>query len=244
MDQSLLLSFADIEEHHWWFVVRRRIVEAALDAAHVPESARVLEVGCGTGGLVAHLSGKHPGWRVSGVEPSEAATEVATQRGCDVCVGTFETLTEHDSSVDLLLALDVLEHCQDDTVPVREAARVLVPGGAFILTVPALPSLWSQHDVDNAHFRRYTRSRLLEPLAFTDLEVERITYFNSLLLPAAYASRWIARATGSRKALGVEMPPRLVNEAMKAVFSLETALLHVTDLPVGMSLLAVARKRG
>lgn len=244
MDQSLLLSFADIEEHHWWFVVRRRIVEAAIEAAHVPDSARVLEVGCGTGGLIAHLSGKHPGWRVSGVEPSEAATKVAAQRGCDVCVGTFEALAEPDSSVDLLFALDVLEHCQDDSVAAREAARVLAPDGVFVLTVPALPSLWSQHDVDNAHFRRYTRSRLLEPLAVAGLMIERITYFNSLLLPAAYASRWIARATGSRKALGVGMPPRLVNEAMKAVFSLETALLRVTDLPVGMSLLAVARRRG
>lgn len=244
MDQSLLMSFAEIEERHWWFAVRRRIVEAAIDAARVPEAARVLEVGCGTGGFAARLAAAHPGWRVSGVEPSEAAAGTAVQRGCDVCVGTFETLAEPEGSVDLLVALDVLEHCEDDSVSAREAARVLAPGGAFVLTVPALPSLWSQHDIDNAHFRRYTRPRLLAPLEAAGLEVERATYFNSILLPAAYASRWVARMTGSRKALGVEMPSQPVNETMKAVFSLETALLRGVDLPVGMSLLAVARKRG
>lgn len=244
MDQSLLLSFADIEERHWWFVVRRRIVEDAISAVRVPDAARVLEVGCGTGGFTRRLATEHPGWRISGVEPSDVAAGVAGERGCDVCVGTFETLAEPDGGTDLLIALDVLEHCEDDTVSAREAARVLAPGGAFVLTVPALPSLWSQHDVDNAHYRRYTRDRLAQPLEAAGLEVERITYFNSLLLPAAYASRWVARATESKKALGVEMPSRPVNETMKAVFSIETALLHRVDLPVGMSLLAVARKRG
>jgi SAM-dependent methyltransferase len=153
-------------------------------------------------------------------------------------------LAEPDGGVDLLVGLDVLEHCEDDAASVREAARVLAPGGVFVLTVPALPSLWSQHDVDNAHFRRYTRSTLLEPLRAADFEIERVTYFNSLLLPAAYASRWVARATGSRKALGVDMPSKAVNETMKAVFSLEAALLRTVDLPVGMSLLTVARRKG
>ena len=243
MDESLLLGFADSEETHWWFVVRRRIVEAAIAAAGLPADARVLEVGCGTGGFARHIATAHPGWRVTGIEPSGAAVAVATSRGCDVNEGTFESLAAVDGSVDLLVALDVLEHCEDDLAAAREAVRVLAPGGVFVMTVPALPSLWSQHDVDNAHFRRYTRPRLRELLGRAGLEVERSTYFNSLLLPAAYVSRWVARVTGSRKALGVDTPATPVNETMKAVFSIEVALLKRSDLPVGMSLLAVAKKR-
>ncbi len=242
MDQSLLLSFADIEERHWWFVVRRRIVEDAIEACEIPECARVVEVGCGTGGFSRRLASAHPGWRISGVEPSEAAVDVAVQRGCDVRAGTFEALDEPDGSVDLIIALDVLEHCADDAVACREAARVLVPGGAFVLTVPALPSLWSQHDVDNAHMRRYTQATLRRPLAATGFEIERMTYFNTLLLPAAYISRWAARLTGSRKALGVDVPWAPVNSFLKATFALERAALRRMRPPVGMSLLAVARR--
>lgn len=244
MDESLLLSFADLEERHWWFVVRRRIVEDAIAAAFDQSSASVVEVGCGTGGFSKRLAATHPDWRVRGVEPSEQAASVAETRGCDVCLGTFERLPSQDSDVDLVIALDVLEHCEDDAHAAREAARVLKPGGKFVLTVPALPSLWSSHDEDNRHFRRYTNSTLSAALRQAGLTVERMTYFNSFLLPAGYASRVLARATGSKKALGVELPAAPVNSVMKAIFSAEAALVSRVDLPLGMSLLAVCSKNG
>lgn len=244
MDQTLLLSFADLEEHHWWFVVRRRIVEDAIAAAFDLQQASVLEVGCGTGGFARHLGEQHPGWDIRGVEPSEQAACAANGRGCCVETGTFQALPAEDSSVDLVIALDVLEHCEDESAAVAEAMRVLKPGGLFVLTVPALPSLWSSHDVDNAHFRRYTRTTLTGPLAKRGFEIERMTYFNSLLLPVGYLSRWVSRATGSKKTLGVQMPSPPVNSIMRAVFSAEASLVERVDLPVGMSLLAVCRKPG
>lgn len=244
MDESLLLSFAELEERHWWFVVRRRIVEDALRSAFDRDAASVLEVGCGTGGFSKRLAQLHPNWDVRGVEPSQQAAEVAGERGCDVCLGTFDLLPAQDSAIDLIIALDVLEHCEDDVHAAREAARVLKADGKFVLTVPALPSLWSSHDDDNRHFRRYTRSTLSSTLCQAGFAIERMTYFNSLLLPAGYASRITARATGSRKALGVELPAAPVNSAMKTIFSLEAALISRTDMPLGMSLLAVCTKNG
>jgi SAM-dependent methyltransferase len=140
-----------------------------------------------------------------------------------------------------VLALDVLEHCDNDTVAAAEIARVLKPGGWLVATVPALPSLWSVHDEDNAHFRRYTRRTLESVLASSGFASWRITYFNMFLLPVGYASRLAANLTGSRRALGVDAPPGLLNTGLRTVFSLEIPVLRRARLPVGMSLLAVAR---
>ena len=243
VDETLLLSFAEIERTHWWFVVRRRIVEDAIDSLRLPETSGMLEVGCGTGGMLDSLTATFPSANVRGVEPSSAAADVAVSRGCHVHLGTFDTLPAENESIDLLIALDVLEHCEDDVAAAREAARVLASHGRFVLTVPALQSLWSPHDEDNHHYRRYSAATLRNALEAAGLEVERLTYFNSLLLPVAYVTRWIGRATGSNKTAGVSLPPKLVNHILKSVFALEVAALRHVDLPIGMSLLAVVRAK-
>lgn len=243
MDEQLLVTFAVLEERHWWFLSRRRIVEDALDRYVSSETQSVLDVGCGTGGFINHLAGLHENWSIRGVEPSHGAASHAVKSGCSVEVGTFESLPAEDSSVDALTALDVIEHCEDDAAACLEAMRVLRPGGYFLLTVPALPSLWSQHDVDNRHFRRYTTETLRRPLQSAGFDIVRVTYFNSLLLPVAYVSRWFSRLTGSRKALGMGLPPAPLNELLRRTFLLEAGLLRTLDLPVGMSLLALCRKR-
>lgn len=243
MDESLLLSFRDLEERHWWFVVRRKIVVDEILRQLPTSSPYVLEVGCGAGGLLRVLGGLLPGaTALKGVEPNDAAVRNATALGCDVASGTFERLPQQDRSVDLLIALDVLEHCEDDVAAGREALRVLKPGGAFVLTVPALMSLWGPHDEINAHYRRYTRRSLQTALERSGLTLERITYFNTLLLPIGYLTRIFARLTGSRAATGVDLPPLALNAALTGVFSVERPWLRRVGLPVGMSLMAVARK--
>lgn len=241
MDETLLLSFAEIEKTHWWFVVRRRIVEDAIGSLRLPETSEVLEVGCGTGGMLDSLAAMFPSATVRGVEPSLAAAHAANSRNCDVTLGTFDALPADGESIDLLIALDVLEHCEDDVAAAREAARVLTTHGRFVLTVPALQSLWSPHDEDNRHYRRYSAATLRNALEAAGLEVERLTYFNSLLLPLAYLTRWIGRATGSNSTAGVNLPPKPINRILRGVFSLEVTALKHLNLPIGMSLLAVAR---
>lgn len=244
MDESLLLSFENLEERHWWFVVRRQIVldEILKRAGHAPV---VLEVGCGSGGLLRVLGGLLPHARaLEGIEPNEAAVRQATAIGCDVTSGTFERLVRDDGSVDLLVALDVLEHCEDDVAAGCEAARVLSPGGVFILTVPALMSLWGPHDDRNAHYRRYTARSLRTALTSAGLRVDRITYFNTLLLPVGYVTRIIARLARSQAVIGVELPPAPLNALLRGVFSLERRWLRRFGLPIGMSLLAVATAPG
>ncbi len=242
MDEALLAKIGEVERDHWWFVVRRAIVLQSLEALDLPPDARVVEVGCGTGGTLAELRARHPGWRCLGVEPSAGACQVARGRGCDVVQAALPDLPLPSAAAECAVALDVLEHCEDDVAAASEMARVLADGGRLVATVPALPSLWSVHDVDNAHFRRYTRRTLASALEGAGFAIERLTYFNTLLLPLGYASRWVSRLTGSRKPLGVDLPPRPVNEVLRAVFGLEAVALRHADLPVGMSLLAIARK--
>lgn len=242
MDERLLLSLEQLEREHWWFVVRRRLVLEVVGGLVEDAHLRVVEVGCGTGGMLADLRARYPDARVSGIEPSQEAAVVARQSGCEVSSAYLEDLPLDKSSVDLLLALDVLEHCADDVAAAREALRVLGAGGHVVVTVPALPSLWGPHDELNHHHRRYTRDSLSACLGEAGFELTRCTYFNSLMLPAGYLSRIVARATGSAKMTGVELPARPVNALMRGVFGLEIPALRRTDLPLGMSLLAVGRK--
>ncbi len=242
MDENLLLSFSELEETHWWFVVRRRIVLEELRRRALEDCREVLEVGCGTGGLLRELSELHPDWTLRGVEPSTAACLLAVERGCDATCATFEGLPADDASLDLLIALDVLEHCEKDSVALAEALRTVRPGGVVLLTVPALPSLWSPHDDLNGHFRRYTRATIAAALVEAGFSPVRVTFFNSLLLPAAWISRKIARWFRLTRTPGLRVPPAPLNAMMKAVFSLEVWWLRVGRLPLGLSLMAVARK--
>lgn len=240
MDEALLLSFAELEKTHWWFVVRRRLV---LDQARhwAPRSAAcVVEVGCGTGATLRGLGLLFPGARVTGVEPALAALRVAVAAGSEVVQGAFEKLPLTASSVDILLALDVLEHLDDDRAGLVEAARALRPGGRLLVTVPALPALWGPHDQLNRHRRRYARATLCDRVASAGFRVERVTYFNMLLLPIAWLERTMAKHT--QRAARVEQPAPCVNGALRRIFALEQSLLRRVDLPIGLSLLLVATR--
>lgn len=242
MDTALLLSFADLENGHWWFEVRRAIVQEALVAGRPDEVRSVLDVGCGTGGTMSAIRKMFPDAIVRGVDPNAEAAEVARSTGCDVTVASFADLPVESRSVDILLALDVLEHCDDDRLAGREAFRVLRPGGIFLCTVPALGWLWSLHDELNHHYRRYGRLALRNALTAAGFDIARITHFNAILLPVGLASRVAVRVTRSAVLTGVERPNPLLNRTLRSIFAWEVPILRRVDLPVGMSLLAVARR--
>jgi SAM-dependent methyltransferase len=235
-------AMLDVDEVHWWYRARREIVNAVLDGLALPAEARILDAGSGSGRTLDELARRGP---VSGLDASPAGVEAARRRGhADVHVGRVEELPWADGTFDLVTCLDVVEHTPDDRRTLAELRRVTAPGGVLVVTVPALPSLWSTHDEMNQHYRRYTRRTLREAAAGVGWQPVRDTFFNTILLPPGALVRWAQRlrpgAASGRS--DVELTPTRLNAVLQWPMRLEAALIrHGRRLPVGMSLLATFR---
>jgi SAM-dependent methyltransferase len=246
MDLSMYQEFAEyLEARHWWFVGRRRIIASILsDLLGERNDLRILDVGCGTGGMLPLLAAHG---RVTGVDPAQAAIHYATRRYPGVATliqVDFPRQLPPGVDYDLVTLFDVLEHLDDDATALRCAASLLRPGGILIVTVPALPSLWSPHDVINQHHRRYLRRQLKECIEGAGFELSRLSYYNSLLLPAVFATRGIRRRMakpGDRRS-DFRIGSDWLNHRLADLFGFERHLLKRFDLPIGVSLLAIARK--
>ena len=235
-----MLAAAD---EHWWYRGRRRIVRGELEALELPGGARLLDAGCGSGQLLSLLS---EFGEPTGVDPQPEFVACAAARGYDAVEGALPDLPFADATFAAVTCLDVLEHLPDDQAALTELARVTVPGGVLLVTVPAYEALWSSHDEANEHLRRY-RARRLRPLAERSGWIaERLTYFNALLLPPAAAVRLAQRLRHpprTEAASDLELTPRTLNRALEVPLRLEAALLRAGGrLPAGLSLLAVLRR--
>jgi SAM-dependent methyltransferase len=245
MDERLMKTMLEVDEHHWWYRGRRRIVRAELDRLALPGNARVLDAGCGSGRQLQEL--KDYG-EVSGIELDPDAAAVAASRGLgEVRVGRLEQLPWEDGTFDLITCLDVIEHTPDDRVTLAELRRVARPGGRLLVTVPAYQALWSLHDVANHHYRRYGRRSLRLAAVETGWRIRRLTSFNSILLPPAAIVRLARRG---RQANGdytpdLELGPAWLNEVLEGPLRLEARwLARGGTLPAGLSLLAVVENTG
>ncbi|MDQ6775783.1 MAG: class I SAM-dependent methyltransferase [Actinomycetota bacterium] len=241
MEERELRALLEADEHHWWYRGRRRIIRAELDRLPLRAGARVLDAGCGSGRTLEDLRAYG---EVSGIELSELAAEHARKRDLgEVHVGRVESLPWEDDCFDLVTCLDVLEHTPDDLVALRELRRVTKRGGWLLVTVPAYPSLWSTHDVVNHHYRRYTRRTLRRAAIDAAWRVDRITSFNSLLLPAAAAVRVSQRyrlRNDNDHVSELRVGPHWLNGMLERPLRLEAALLgRGHTLRAGLSLLAV-----
>ncbi|HUV74574.1 MAG TPA: methyltransferase domain-containing protein, partial [Anaerolineae bacterium] len=181
--------------------------------------------------------------------------EIAHQRGYDARLAQAEDMPFEDGSFDLVTALDVIEHCEDDLQILRECHRVCAKGGLIAITVPAFQWLWSNNDLINDHKRRYSRAELRHKLGETGFDVRRITYNNFFVFPAAapliLARRraekepQLATPSTDQEAYQVEMEPTSppVNALLSGVGRLEAAVLRITDLPLGTSIICLGAKR-
>ncbi len=246
------------EDKHWWFASRTRAILAYLDRyVGAGRSLRVLDVGCGAGNMMHHLS--HYG-HVIGVDNNPKPLEVALQRGLDVRQGLADALPFDDAEFDLLTVLDTVEHVPAEGQVFEECRRVLrspqggQPGGRLLVTVPAFMFLWSQNDVINMHQRRYTVAELRGKLETHGFRVLRISYNNFFVFPLAAllillrrgrAEPELASPHFDEDAYQVEMEPAspALNAFLTFVGKVEVALLRRVSLPFGTSIIAIAEKR-
>lgn len=236
--------YAELQRTHWWFEGRRRVVDAILDRSLPPERpGPLLSVGCGPRENLGWLERRGP---VVGVD----VEGILGRRGSAPFVqASVERLPFRDASFDAVLALDVLEHVDDDPKAALELTRVLRPGGLLVVTVPALPWLWGPHDDVNHHRRRYTPATLRAAFAGTGLR-SRITFFNTLLFAPIAAVRVVRSAVTSlrgipeRASADFEAPGAMgpLDPLFRTIFAFERHLVGRLPLPIGVSLLAVGRR--
>jgi SAM-dependent methyltransferase len=241
MDPSLYHRFFEVEDRHWWFVARQRIVLDLIRRSLGPANGRAaLDVGCGTGAFLKELSSD---WNAWGTDTSELAIEYAKRRGLtQLASGTLNEFRPPVKAFDLITALDVIEHIEDDVTVLRQMGDQLSADGAIIITVPAHPWLWSSHDEINHHFRRYTRRTLRRAIEAAGLRVEYLSPFNTLLFPLALVQRAIARLTRQLLDDGLTVPAPWLNGTLRSIFAMERHAVGHVGLPFGLSLLAVVRK--
>lgn len=230
---------AEQEQSHWWFTGRRRLIGALIERlVHLPASARILEAGCGTGGNLAMLGqlGK-----LEGFEFDPDARRLAERHGYPISFGALpDTVIEEDKTFDLVALFDVLEHIDDDVASLRTLGRKLNSSGTLLLTVPAMPWLWSSHDETHHHFRRYTRSSLTRAIRAAGLEPVQVGYFNTLLFPLAVVQRLFAKLRGNSVPTD-QMPSPPLNKLLATIFAAERHWVGRLPMPVGLSLFAVVK---
>ena len=238
-------AMLEVDERHWWYRGRRLIVRAELDRLGHWNGVRVLDAGCGSGRMLQELVDYG---EVSGVELDPDAAAVAASRGWgEVWVGRLEELPWEPGTFDLITCLDVIEHTADDRRTLVELRRVCKRGGCMLVTVPAYPRLWSQHDVANHHYRRYSRRSLRLAAIESGWKVKRVTSFNSILLAPAALVRIAQR--GKRPGLDYTPEITLGSEWMNSVLERPLRaeakwLARGGTLPFGLSLLAVLQNAG
>jgi SAM-dependent methyltransferase len=241
MERAVFDRMAELDQHHWWFLARRRILKRLIErAVKPPRKARILEVGCGTGHNLAML--KEFG-QLDASELDRCARALANKRlPRKVKEARLPDLSMFKrNEYDLIALLDVLEHVPDDLGSLRAIHRRLKPGGALLLTVPANPWMWSAHDTAHHHFRRYTKKQLEELFLRSGLEIQLLSYFNTLLYPLVAAAR-IAGKLLRRQSSDDRLPSAPVNAVLNKVFGLEAAILGRVPMPFGVSLVAVVRR--
>jgi 2-polyprenyl-3-methyl-5-hydroxy-6-metoxy-1,4-benzoquinol methylase len=249
MDTAEYHKMHRLERHYWWFQGRREVILTLLRDAlqRVPstngKSLRILDVGCGTGLLLDDL--RQMGTAV-GLDFSPVALKYCKDRHLgDLGRANVENLPVRDAAVEVVTALDLIEHVRDDHQLAREIARVLHPGGIAVMSVPAHKVLWSTHDVALHHFRRYEKAEFRSLIETAGLEPVKFTYaVSTAYFPAMLYRRVRTAMLGKRAPVRTdEFPlPKPLNSLLRASMAMEARWLRHRNLPFGLSLMCIARK--
>lgn len=227
--------------HHWWWRARESIILSELNRLSLKSPVKVLDVGCGNGLFLPALA-KWSGGEVYGIETDTSLLTEDCPYRRNIYTdpfgeGRYDRMRGH---FDLVTALDVIEHVEDDASFVTHMIDLLKPGGCLLVTVPAFQSLWDYHDDINQHYRRYTSLSLSRVLA-SQGEVFRIRY----LFPSLFAAKWlVARVNRHRRnrISQASVPASLVTAVVTTWLRIEDPLTRLLKVPFGTSVLAMTRK--
>ena len=242
----LLDATARAEREHFWFRGFRRFVAPLLArAAGKRTDLRILDCGCGTGNNLRMLRAHG---RAIGIDLTFSGLAYARRQGERLIArASALTLPFSADTFDLVSSFDVIYAFDDDLAAqaLKEMHRVLRPGGHLVLNVAALPILRGNHSILGGEVQRYTRSSLSRHLENAGFDVVRLTYTNASILPIVAGVRFAQRLSqGQHEVSDVEMtvPIAPINLTLAALLALESVALRVINMPLGSSLLTLARK--
>lgn len=242
MQREQIAEMYALESSHWWFWGKRFLMRRLLGQRLARPGLRILDIGCGAGANALELSAF--GSVVACDRSLDALAFVRSRGITDAVAAEAPRLPFRDGAFDIVTAYDVIEHVEDDRAFVAELSRVLAPGGAVAVHVPAWPFLWSHHDEVLEHKRRYTRGNLRSLLLAGGLELESLGWTNFAIFAPTVALRWTRRKLGS-EACGAYLGavPRPMNTLLRGLCRTEAALASTVGLPIGVSLAAIATRR-
>src|SRR6266508_335274 len=247
MSPEIYALLDSVPDTYWRYIARHELFSSLWQLHRQQrDNYRVLDVGCGSGGLLAYLD-KHNTIKPIGVDLFPGTLPYCLLRGINgVSVADATKLPFQADAFDLVIAQDVVEHIEEDTAALAEIYRVCMPGGLALILVPAFKFLWSARDVDLHHYRRYTLGQLTQRMQAAGFNVVHRTYTDLFLLPLLYAAIAIAPRTSDGLAdLDTANPPGKsgpMNPALLAISRLEAAYARLATLPFGVSAVVLARK--
>ena len=244
-DREIFASLAKVEAGSFWFRARNKLILSVFRRMF-PHMTRYLEIGCGTGFVLAGVANAFPRARITGSEVLAEGLFFARERlpSAELLQMDARDIPYRDE-FDVIGAFDVLEHIAEDDRVLASMREALRNGGGVALTVPQHPALWSRQDDWAHHVRRYRMGELQEKLRRAGFTVVFETGFVTLLLPFMLLSRLAQRKTTTTidPLTELRLPP-LLDRALEAVMTIERALIRLgVRFPIGGSVLVVAIKR-
>lgn len=237
----------ELEDRYWYFQGRKDIIGGVLEQYLPANSAklRVLDVGCGTGLMLGKL--KTMGLEPVGADLHTLSMQYCRQRAAKKLVrADVMHLPFADDSFDVILALDLIEHVEDDDGLLDEFRRIAAPGAKVLITVPAHPYLWSEHDDALHHYRRYRKKEFQAQLEKADFEIVRHTYAIAILYYPIVVFRLAQRLLKPRK----DGPkthlidlPKPINAFLIRLLQFEGWIMRKMNLPMGLTILSVVEPK-
>ncbi|NWJ48480.1 MAG: class I SAM-dependent methyltransferase [Chloroflexi bacterium] len=251
MRSDLYLDLFLKEDTHWWHVGKRMLMEQLIRKymPHLQEKANLLDVGCGTGRMLDMLGGFGTPW---GIDMADEALDFCRQRG-------FHNLRRHDLNqpfdfdfdFDVISALDVIEHLEDDIQGLKNLKQALNPDGILIVSVPAYQFMFSYWDVALGHKKRYTLKTLTQAVEAAGYTIVKKSYTNtSILIPAAVVRSLKGLAGRANRKINARLLsedtdftslPKPLNDFLISLYNIENRLVLTKGLPMGLSALVVCK---